>query len=157
VGVKHITVAHLVDAASIESRIDRQSIIGHNKFKHISKVRQGIYLLARENLGLSFERIGFRLGRDHSTITYGCKIAAAYRETDPQFRAFLIRVMERAASLERAVPLAALRTRTERRAETIRVNAAARAMAMRGQSNIAIACKLGITPQRAARLASLGQ
>ncbi len=85
-----------VDAASLVGLIDRKTLLADCRFKHVSRVRQAAYLIAREN-GAAYCRIGKRMSREHSTVMQGCRAATARVAADPAYAAFVDRVRGAAA------------------------------------------------------------
>ena len=64
---------------------------GRQQRKPLMRPRFAIYLVARQ-AGHSYPLIGKRLGRDHSSIIYGCKIARQLIDHDPDFAAMVRKI-----------------------------------------------------------------
>lgn len=77
-----------LNAASTVSRIDRKTLLVDCRYHHVSRARQAAYLVAYEN-GVSYLRIGKRMSRNHSTVSYGVRVARREEAACPNFAAMV--------------------------------------------------------------------
>lgn len=63
-------------------------IMGRGRFGHISKARQAVMLVARQNCKQSYSAIAMALKRDcHTTVIHGCGSAIERARRDPEYAA----------------------------------------------------------------------
>lgn len=95
-------LADIVTLASRLSNVDRQTIVGQDRDKHLVQIRGAISLVAREQTPVySYPHIGRSLGgRDHSTIINCIKNAQYLVDHDYDYRAFVQNLREAAAEYE---------------------------------------------------------
>ncbi len=80
-------LAEVLKAVSRASGLTQEVLRGLGQARRLARVRQLVMYLQRELCpGTSLTAIGLFLGRDHSTILYGCRRAAARLDRDPAFR-----------------------------------------------------------------------
>lgn len=95
--MRPFSVNRLIDAASIASKIDRKTLLDRQcRHAHVTRVRHAVCHLARET-GMSYQRVGYRVQRDHSTVLHSCRQAKRMLASDPTFATFVERVRELAA------------------------------------------------------------
>jgi chromosomal replication initiation ATPase DnaA len=79
-------MAEVLAAVARAGGVDRAEIVGPSQGRHLTPLRQLTMLLLREVCaGASLPAIGHFLGRDHTTVHYGCRKAAQRLRTDPDF------------------------------------------------------------------------
>jgi chromosomal replication initiation ATPase DnaA len=79
-------MAEVLVAVARAGGVDRAEIVGPSQGRHLTPLRQLTMLLLREVCaGASLPAIGHFLGRDHTTVHYGCRKAAQRLRTDPDF------------------------------------------------------------------------
>ncbi len=80
-------MAEVLRAVARTSGLAQEMLRGLGQARRLACVRQLVMYLLRELCpGASLPAIGLFLGRDHSTILYGCRRAAARLDRDPAFR-----------------------------------------------------------------------
>lgn len=90
-------IADLVAIAAHLTGLTAADITGKDRHAKIVRVRQAVMLAARNHTDKSFPQIGAGIGgRDHSTIIYGIERAKAIAERDPEYRALVAQIEERA-------------------------------------------------------------
>ena len=76
-------------AVSHCSGIDSEALMAPGQQRSVVRARHLIMVMIREICpGISLSAIGYLLNRDHTTVRYGCRRAAALLRSDPAFRAF---------------------------------------------------------------------
>lgn len=81
-------LVEVVDAVARGAGIDRQTLIAPDQRQPMVRARQLVMYLIRELCPrTSLQAIGFLLGRDHTTVLYGCRRAAVLLRRDRAFRA----------------------------------------------------------------------
>ena len=89
----HYTVKGIIEAASRVTNVDAKSITGPSRLRHLVRIRQAAYYVARQRTGQSYPQIGLRFnGRNHSTIMHGVKLAEHLMERDGQFALMVIQI-----------------------------------------------------------------
>jgi chromosomal replication initiation ATPase DnaA len=79
-------MAEVLAAVARAGGVDRAEIVGPSQGRHLTPLRQlTMYLLREVCAGASLPAIGHFLGRDHTTVHYGCRKAAHRLRTDPDF------------------------------------------------------------------------
>jgi hypothetical protein len=79
-------LAEVLAAVARAGGVDRAEIVGPSQGRHLTPLRQlTMYLLREVCAGASLPAIGHFLGRDHTTVHYGCRKAAQRLSTDPGF------------------------------------------------------------------------
>ena len=85
-------MAEVLDAVSRGTGIDREALIAPGQRQPAVRARQLVMYLIRELCpGASLQAIGFLLDRDHTTVLYGCRRAAALLDRDRAFREAYLR------------------------------------------------------------------
>ncbi len=80
-------MAEVLRAVARASGLDQKMLRGLGQARRLARVRQLVMYLLREACpGASLPAIGHFLGRDHSTVLYGCRRAVARLDRDPAFR-----------------------------------------------------------------------
>ena len=94
--VVKITVKDIVKATAAESGLHVRELLSKSQFRPIAWPRQTAMMAARALTDASFPEIGRWMGgRDHSTIIYGARTAAARCEADPYWADMAKRVHAR--------------------------------------------------------------
>jgi len=93
-------VHDIITLASEITQIHRRDILGLYRFPEIAAVRQACYLVARE-AGHSYPRIAELMGRQHSSVHYGAKIAFKRCKSDGDYAAMVQRLRERISGSRR--------------------------------------------------------
>lgn len=76
----------LLEATALHSGVQVHLMFAPDRRPQIARARWAFMLVAREEFGLSFARIGQALGGlDQSSANYGCMRAAQLRQTDADF------------------------------------------------------------------------
>ncbi len=89
-------MAEVLDAVSRGFGIDRQTLIAPDQHRPAVRARQLAMCLLRELCpGVSLQAIGLLLDRDHTTVHYGCRRAAALLRRDRAFRETYLRIRRR--------------------------------------------------------------
>jgi hypothetical protein len=79
-------MAEVLAAVARAGGVDRAEIVGPSQGRHLTPLRQlTMYLLREVCAGASLPAIGHFLGRDHTTVHYGCRKAEERLSTDPGF------------------------------------------------------------------------
>ena len=82
-------MAEVLDAVSRCTGIDTEALIAPGQQRSVVRARHLIMVMIRQLCpGISLSAIGYLLNRDHSTVRYGCRRAAALLRSDPAFREF---------------------------------------------------------------------
>ncbi len=82
----------VLDAVSRGSGIDRETLVAPGQRRPVVRARHLVMYLVRELCpGTSLPAIGFLLNRDHTTVLYGCRRAAALLRRDRAFREAYLR------------------------------------------------------------------
>lgn len=66
------TVRLLADATAEHYGITLGELLGERRFPKLCEARRVLYFAARL-AGYSYPEIGFQLGRDHTSVMYGCR------------------------------------------------------------------------------------
>jgi hypothetical protein len=86
-------MAEVLDAVSRGFGVDRKSLIAPDQRRRAVRARQMVMCLVRELCpGVSLQAIGLLLDRDHTTVHYGCRRAAALLRRDRAFREAYLRI-----------------------------------------------------------------
>ncbi len=89
----------VVDAVARACALGREDLLGRGQARPFARARHLAMYLVRELCpGASLPAIGHLLDRDHTTVLYGCRRAAALRARDAGFRALCARVYRELAS-----------------------------------------------------------
>ena len=89
----------VVDAVARACALGREDLLGRGQARPLARARHLAMYLVRELCpGASLPAIGHLLDRDHTTVLYGCRRAAALRARDAGFRALCARVCRELAS-----------------------------------------------------------
>lgn len=102
-------VQDIVTLAARMSDFSAEDILGNRKHKHLVRVRQAIYYVARQQ-GHSFPLIGARLNRDHSSVMHGIGVANEWLKRLPAFAQFVKDLGDAAAQADPFIPLPASAT-----------------------------------------------
>ncbi len=85
-------MTEVLAAVARDSGIDRKTLIGPGQRRPVVRARQLVTYLIRELCpGTSLSAIGFLLDRDHTTVLYGCRRAAALLHRDRAFHEAYLR------------------------------------------------------------------
>lgn len=85
-------MAEVLEAVARGCGIDRQTLVASGQRQPVVRARQLVMYLIRELCpGTSLQAIGFLLDRDHTTVLYGCRRAAALLGRDRAFREAYLR------------------------------------------------------------------
>ncbi len=85
-------MAEVLEAVARGAGIDRQTLIAPDQRRTVVRARQLVMYLIRELCpGTSLQAIGCLLDRDHTTVLYGCRRAAALLTRDRAFREAYLR------------------------------------------------------------------
>ena len=80
-------LAEVLAAVARAGNVGREEIVGASQGRRLTPLRQLTMLLLRELCdGASLPAIGHFLGRDHTTVHYGCRKAEERLRSDPGFR-----------------------------------------------------------------------
>ncbi len=97
-------LAEVLEAVSRASGIDRKTLVAPGQTQPVARARHLVMYLIRELCPqTSLPAIGFLLHRDHTTVLYGCRRAAALLRRDRAFRAAYLQA-RRALALPGAGP-----------------------------------------------------
>ncbi len=89
----------VVDAVARACALGREDLLGRGQARPLARARHLAMYLVRELCpGASLPAIGHLLDRDHTTVLYGCRRAAALRARDAGFRDLCARVCRELAS-----------------------------------------------------------
>lgn len=89
----------VVEAAARAGGLRPEDLIGRGQARPLTRARQlAMHLLRETHPGLSLHAIGYLLDRDHTTVLYGCRRAAALLARDGAFRALYARARRALAS-----------------------------------------------------------
>ncbi|MFQ5776022.1 MAG: helix-turn-helix domain-containing protein [Kiloniellaceae bacterium] len=81
-------MADVVEAVARAAGLEAAALLGRVRDRRHARIRQLVMYLLRELCpGASLPAIGYLLGRDHTTVLYGCRKAAALLARDATFRA----------------------------------------------------------------------
>ncbi len=82
-----LSMMEVVEAVARASGLDRKDLLGRRRTRPLARARHLAMYLVRELCpGASLPAIGYLLDRDHTTVLYGCRQAAALLERDAAFR-----------------------------------------------------------------------
>lgn len=85
-------MTEVLEAVARGCGIDRHSLVASGQRQPVVRARQLVIYLIRELCpGTSLQAIGFLLDRDHTTVLYGCRRAAALLGRDRAFREAYLR------------------------------------------------------------------
>lgn len=76
------SIENIVGLVSEETGVEVQFILGESRVPRISRARQMVMFIAREQTELSFPRIARSLRRDHSTVMHGVRTIYDQSYTD---------------------------------------------------------------------------
>ncbi len=80
-------MTEVVDAVARAGGVRPKDLLGRGQARPLTRARQlAMHLLRELCPGASLPAIGHLLGRDHSTVLYGCRRAAALLARDPAYR-----------------------------------------------------------------------
>lgn len=86
-GVRASTIEEIITAVSAFYKVVPADILGESRKKDISLARQVVMYIAKNDLDMTFERIGEQLGgRIHSTVIHSCTKIQKAMKKDEQFR-----------------------------------------------------------------------
>ena len=94
----------VIDAISKNFGVRPEDVVGWSKMFHIMCARTAFYFLLRKSTGYSFADLGRSIGRNHSTILYGCQRASEMLTLD---RAFAVKLAAAEAQIKKRVKLIA--------------------------------------------------
>jgi hypothetical protein len=85
-------MAEVLEAVARGCGIDRHTLVAPGQRQPVVRARHLVIYLIRELCpGTSLQAIGFLLDRDHTTVLYGCRRAAALLARDRAFREAYLR------------------------------------------------------------------
>ena len=87
-------ISRALDAAASLFDVPRRSIAGNGRTRPVAHARQAVYAALYLSCRTSFADVGKALGRDHSTVIYGCQQAEALARQDEDYAAALALVRE---------------------------------------------------------------
>lgn len=93
----------LVEAVADEWGVSRAAILGESRGTAATVPRAAVMALAHGLFGYGASQIGRLIRRDHTTVLYAVRAAAARRQRDPDFAARLDRIAARMR--RRAAPI----------------------------------------------------
>ena len=88
-------VRELVAAVAAESGIDAKLLMGRTRVRTVSAVRHLVWLLARDEFGLPYQRLAAAFARDHSSVISGCTRALERLEFDVELTDLRRRSLDR--------------------------------------------------------------
>lgn len=98
-------ISDAISAAAIAFGVSAQDICGRSRKAEHARPRLAVYMIARDLLCRSYPQIGRALGRHHTTVMVGCKVAARLIDHDAGFERDFNRAHEWTNSTGQAVPV----------------------------------------------------
>jgi len=88
-------MAAVLEAVAQAAGVEPKRLRGRGQDQDLTRIRHLAMLLLRQHCaGTSLPAIGDFLGRDHSTVIYGCRRAAERLTRDPDYRSLHARALE---------------------------------------------------------------